>query len=71
MQQRSYTRASVEDYQAVRRNGKKVHKRKKRQYDNNEVQETEHLMNQYQTRKFYKEINRIRKKYKLRLTLCK
>jgi CRISPR/Cas system CSM-associated protein Csm2 small subunit len=61
----------VEDYQAVRRNGEKVHRRQERKCENNEVQETEHLMNQNQTRKFYKEINRIRKNYKPRLTLCK
>jgi hypothetical protein len=36
-----------------------VPKRKKRQYENNKVKEIEHLMNQNQTRKFYREINRI------------
>jgi hypothetical protein len=37
MQQRSYTKVSVEDYQAVRRNEKKVYRRKKRQYYDKEV----------------------------------
>jgi hypothetical protein len=42
-----------------------------RQYKNNKVQEIEYVMNQNQTRKFYKQINRIKKDYKPRLTLCK
>jgi hypothetical protein len=72
MQKRSYTRASVEDYQVVRRNGgKKVYRRKKRQYKKNKVQETEHLMNQNDTRKFYQGINKIWKDYKPQLKLCK
>jgi hypothetical protein len=56
IQQRSYTTAPVEDYQTVRRN-ENVHRRKRRQYENNKVQETEYLMNKIKTRKFYKEIN--------------
>jgi hypothetical protein len=73
MQQRSYTTASVEDYQVVRRNRgkKKIHRRKERQYKKNEVQETEGLINQNETRKFYQEINRIWKDYKPQLKLCK
>jgi hypothetical protein len=47
-----------------------VHRRKKRQYENNKVQEIEHLKNQNRTRKFCKEV-RIRKDFKRHLTLCK
>jgi hypothetical protein len=60
----------MEEYQTVR-NKKKEKVYSKRQYENNEVQETERLMNQNQIRKFYNEINRIRKNYKPLLTLCK
>jgi hypothetical protein len=44
----------VEDYCGARKNEKKVHGRKKRQYEYNKVQEIKHLMYQNNTQKFYK-----------------
>lgn len=50
MQQRSYTRTSMEDYRAARMNEKR--------YKNNRVQEIHHLRDKIQNRKLYKKINR-------------
>jgi hypothetical protein len=41
MQQKNYTRGAVEEYHEARREGKKVHKKKKRDYDKQELIELE------------------------------
>jgi endonuclease/exonuclease/phosphatase family metal-dependent hydrolase len=71
MQQRSYTRASTEKYREARRKEKQVHKRKNKQYENEQVDRLEELGQQHQTRKFYRDINKVRKDFKPRLTVCK
>jgi hypothetical protein len=37
-----------------------VHKRKKKQYENDQVERLEELGQQHQTRKFYRDINKLR-----------
>ena len=71
MQQRSYTRASADKYREARRKEKQVHKRKKKQHENNQNEKLEELGQQYQNRQFYRDINKLRKDFKLRLTICK
>jgi len=71
MQQRSYTTASTDKYWEARQKEKQVHKRKKKQYENKQVERLEELGQQHQTRKFYRDINNLRKDFKLRLTVCK
>jgi len=48
---------------------KNVHKRKKKQYENNQTEKLEELGQQHQTRKFYRDIKKLRKAFKLRLTI--
>ena len=71
MQRRSYTRASTDKYREVRRKEKEVHKRKKKQYENKQVERLEELGQQHQTRKFYSDINNLTKDFKTRLRVCK
>jgi len=71
MQERSYTGASADKYREARRKEKQVHKRKKEQYENNQIEKLEELGQQHQTRQFYRDINRLRKDCKRRLTICK
>jgi len=71
MQQRSYTRASTDKYREARRKEKQVHKRKKIQYEIEQVERLEELGQQHQTKKFYRNINNLRKDLKPRLTVCK
>ena len=70
-QQRSYNRTSTNKYREARRKEKQVHKRKKKQYENEQVERLEELGQQHQTRKFYRDINNLRKDFKPRLTVCK
>ena len=71
MQQGSYTRASTDKYREARRKEKQVHKRKKKQYENEQVERLEELKQQRQIRKFYRDINNLRKDFKPRLSGCK
>ena len=71
MQQWNYTRASTNKYREARRKEKWVHEGKKKQYENEQVERLEELGQQYQIRKFYRDINKLRKDFKPRLTVCK
>jgi hypothetical protein len=71
MQQRRYTRSSVKAYRTARREEKKIHRRRKREYENWKMEELEKLHKMKQARKFYKEMNKVCKEYKPRLTVCK
>ena len=71
MQQRSYTRASTDKYQEAQRKEKQIHKRKKKQYEKERAERLEELGQQNQTRKFYRDINNLRKDFKPKLTVCK
>jgi hypothetical protein len=71
MQWRRYTRSSVEAYHTARREEKKIHRRRKREYENWKMEELEELHKMKQARKFYKEINKVHMEYKPRLTVCK
>jgi hypothetical protein len=70
MQQRNYTKASADKYREAWRKEKQVYKRKKKQYENNQIEKLEEL-GQHQTRQFYRDINKLRKDFKPRLTICK
>ena len=48
-----------------------MQKRKKKQHEIDQVERLEELGQQHQTRKFYRDINKLRKDFKLRLTICK
>jgi hypothetical protein len=71
MQQRNHTRARTNKYREARRKEKHLHKKKKTQYENNEIEKLELLGQQKQTRKFYRDVNKLRKDFKTRHTICK
>jgi hypothetical protein len=47
-----------------------MHKKKK-QYESKQIEKLEELGQQHQVRKFYRDINKLRKDFKPRLTICK
>lgn len=65
------TRLAVEEYQERRREEKRIHKAKKREYLNRELQEIENLNREQEFRQFYKKSNFTRKSYKPQTTQCK
>jgi len=48
-----------------------VHKWKRKQHENDQVERLDELGQQHPTRKFYRDINKLRKDFKPRLTICK
>jgi hypothetical protein len=56
MQQRSDTRNSREEYQG-KRDEKRIHRKKKREWMKAQVENMELLNNQNESRKFYREVN--------------
>jgi len=61
MQQGYGTRSLMEEYKEKRRKQKTVHKRKRKEWMNMELENSELLRKQHQCRKFYKEISMARK----------
>ncbi|PNF42710.1 hypothetical protein B7P43_G14181 [Cryptotermes secundus] len=71
MQQRNHTQGAVEEYCEVRRKEKRLHKKKKREYDKQELIELEHLRSSNEIRAFYQKLNKSRKDFQPRSTLCR
>jgi hypothetical protein len=65
------TRRAREEYQRRRYEEKKIHRRKKREAWKGLMEEIEETGRQKETRKFYRNVNIIRKGYKPRTVLCK
>jgi phage host-nuclease inhibitor protein Gam len=70
MQQRNHTRKSVEDYQTARREEKRLHKKKKRDFEKGLI-ELQYLRNLNEMRAFYKKLNQSHKNFQPRSTLCR
>jgi sorting nexin-29 len=70
MQQRHHTRQAVHEYRELRKKEKKLHRKKKRVYLENQIKEAELLNSQNESRVFYRKINGQRKEYKPRITMC-
>jgi hypothetical protein len=45
--------------------------KKKKQYENKQIENLRELRQQHQVRKFYRDINKLRKDFKPRLAICK
>jgi arylamine N-acetyltransferase len=67
MQQGYGTRSLIEKYKDKRI---KIHRRKKKERMNMELENMELLRKQHECRKFYKEINMARKQVKPRVNMC-
>ena len=71
MQQGYGTRSLIEEYKEKRRKEKAIHKRKKKEWKNQELENMELPSKQYGCKKFYKEINMARKQFKPRVNICR
>jgi len=67
MQQGYGTRSLIEEYKENRRKEKTIHKRKKKEWMNVELENMELLRKQHECTKFYKEIDMARKQFKPRV----
>lgn len=71
MLQRCSTRQSTEDYKNKRKIEKKIHKEKKRSFENELVREIEESRGKNECKRFYKMINDGRKAFKPYISACK
>jgi hypothetical protein len=71
MQQRNHTQGAVEEFCEARRKEKRLHKKRKRDHDKQELTELERLRSSNETRAFYQKLNRSRKDFRPRTTLCR
>ncbi|PSN43351.1 hypothetical protein C0J52_15555 [Blattella germanica] len=71
MQQRFHTRKAVEEYRVCRREEKRLHKKKKREYEKKELEEMESLKGMNDVRAFYQKLNKSRKDFQPRTSLCR
>ncbi|KAJ4442747.1 hypothetical protein ANN_04338 [Periplaneta americana] len=71
MLQKNHTRRAVEEYREARREEKKVHKKKKREFAQARLVELEQLRDMNETRAFFKKLNNMRKDFQPRTTMCK
>jgi arylamine N-acetyltransferase len=69
MQQGYGTRSLIEKYKDKRRKEKTIHRRKRKEWINMELENMELLQKQHECRKFYKEINMARKQVKPRVNI--
>jgi len=63
MQQRNHTRKAVEEYRTARKEEKRVHKRKKKIFIEQERKELECLRNNNESKSFYQKLNKSRKDF--------
>ena len=71
MLNKKFTRRSVDEYKSARKEEKKIHKRKKKMYKENQLKEVELLRSNHESIAFFRTINEGRKDFKPRITLCK
>jgi hypothetical protein len=71
MQQKNHTRRAVKEYRMARREEKRVHKKKKKDYYESELGELEHLTNMNDSKAFYRKINKNCREFQPRTTLCR
>jgi hypothetical protein len=71
MQQKNCTRGAVEEYREARREEKRMHKKKKRDYDKQELIELESLRSSNAIRAYYQNLNESRKDFQPQKTLCR
>ncbi|KAG8188558.1 hypothetical protein JTE90_007166 [Oedothorax gibbosus] len=71
MIQKHYTRAAEKRYKELRREEKRTHKKKKREYMEDLYRDIEHLKTQKEARKFYQLVNNVRADFNPRTTTCR
>jgi len=65
------TKSLIEEYKERRRKKKTIHKRKKKEWMNVELENTDSLRLKHECRKICKEINMARKQFKQRVNICR
>ncbi len=65
------TRSANEHYRILRRVEKRIHKKKKREFQNRTLSELENNYNRNEARKFYKVLNTQRKGFNPRVNMCR
>lgn len=65
------TRAATERYKQLRREEKRIHRRKKREFQSRTLLELERLHGANESRKFYKNINNQRRGFNPQLNMCR
>jgi hypothetical protein len=58
MQQRNHTHNAVEEYRITRREVQRLHKKKKRKYNEDKLRDMENLRSINESRTFYQELNK-------------
>ena len=71
MIQKGNTRGNAEMYKNKRKEEKKIHKKKKREYENKRLAELEEFRNTNEVRRFYRNVNSDRKCFKPHTNMCK
>jgi hypothetical protein len=71
MIQRHYTRKAVENYKQLRREGKTIHKKNKKVFQENTLKEIDEFNLHNQTRRFYRKVNKMGKEFKPRISACR
>jgi uncharacterized protein YhaN len=71
MVQRWFTRAMREEYREARREEKRMHKEKKREYYEDQLKWIEDCSALKESRKFHKQVNRIREEFWGKSTGCR
>jgi hypothetical protein len=71
MLQRFGTRQSTEEFKNRRREEKKVHRKKKRNYENQWMKDIDESRNANESTKLYKLVNSDQRAFKSRITMCK
>jgi U3 small nucleolar RNA-associated protein 14 len=69
MQQRNHTHKAVEEYHMARREEKRVHKKRNKEYNECELKELEHLRNINESWALYKKLNKSQKDLQPRTTI--
>ena len=65
------TRSAVEQYRSQRREEKRIHKRKKREFQDRTLSELERLRNMNDSRKYYKILNDQRRGFNPQVNMCR
>jgi hypothetical protein len=71
MQQQHGTRNKVLRYQEKRREEKKIHNKRKREWEKKQLQELQDLYCTREARKFYSKVKEKKKEFKPRVNICK
>jgi len=66
-----FTRRAEKEYKETRKEEKKIHREKKREYYNNKLTELEQLHTAKESRKFFRKVNSIPQGYQTHITTCR